>query len=176
MRNFQVIVWIVVAAAAGCGGGTDDRSSTFATEQGLKLQASPYLNLMPMVAFPDTPTICNNFIVPIAIRSASGKVASDIGVGRITVGDGIKIFWTEMSSTSETRLEDKVVTDDNALSGYPDPPILPGTYRETVLISVARGCPNAQISQGTNVVVTVELLRGGQSANVSTIARIWAAV
>lgn len=139
------------------------------------MQAAPYLNAMPQVILTPqpggTPT-CTELIVPFVVRSAKGAVPAALTAGKITLVDAAsnKVLW---SADSSATVLDKMVTKDDALSGYPLQPRAPNTFSESVLQGVARGCANGETGIDKTVVVRVDVLLDRQTAPLSAVAKIY---
>jgi len=145
-------------------------------KSGLQLQAAPYLNLMPGVAFTDRiPSPCSDFLVPFAIRGGAnglpkGLVATSVRVQN-TSGTGMEF------PIREQYRQERLTTDTDWIMQrilQPGQAVPAGMKQETVLAGVAAGCP---VAVGTNdeVGVTVLYTLDGRKGQLRTRASVSAA-
>lgn len=165
--------WILLATLVlgGCGGegSSEDELQRYAEREGLYLQTTAYIDTMPRIVLPgEPPAACTPFIVLVSVRSKSGRVASDLRLGQIAVGNETRTFWHGSISSDATAVVDKTVSAGDAIAAYPEFPVAPDTWREVVLVGRASDCRSDQLPIGENVIVSVELRRNGESATLST--------
>lgn len=148
------------------------------TKSGMQLQAAPYLNLMPGVAFIDRiPSPCSYFLVPFAIRGGAnglpkGLVATSVRVQN-TSGTSMEFPIRGLGQYASERLitETDWVTQRFLQPGQAMPA---GMKLETVLSDIAEGCPVA-VRPDDEVGVTVLYSLGGRKGQLRTRAKVGAA-
>lgn len=147
-------------------------------KSGLQLQAAPYLNLMPGVAFTDRiPSPCSYFLVPFAIRGGAnglpkGLVATSVRVQN-TSGTSMEFPIRGLGQYASERLitETDWVTQRFLQPGQAMPA---GMKLETVLSDIAEGCP-VGVRPDDEVGVTVLYTLGGRKGQLRTRATVGAA-
>lgn len=148
------------------------------TQSGMQLQASPYLNLMPGVVFPDRiPGPCNNFLVPFAIRGGAnglpnGLIATSVRV-ETRSGTTLEFPIRGLGQYASERL----ITETDWITRrvlQPGQAIPAGMKLETVLSDTAEGCP-VGVRPDDEVGVTVLYTLNGRKGQLRTRAKVGAA-
>ncbi len=148
------------------------------TKSGMQLQAAPYLNLMPGIAFTDRiPSPCKNFLVPFAIRGGANGLPEGLVATAVRVENssgttmelpirGLGNYPSERLTTETDWVTQRFLQPAQAMPA--------GMKLETVLSDIAEGCPVA-VRSGDEVGVTVLYSLGGRKGQLRTRAKVGAA-
>ncbi len=146
---FTALAASVVLVACGGGDDADNDTPTDRLTLGssvLTLNATPYINSMPMVIDPAAPVApCESLIVPVQVMSVQGPLPGGITVRAVRLRKGNEDLWRA------------TVTD-------PD--------RSGPATGTARGCPTSKTAPGTTVRVIAELDTAAGARQLYTDATI----
>lgn len=148
------------------------------TKTGMQLQAAPYLNLMPGIAFTDRiPSPCKNFLVPFAIRGGANGLPEGLVATAVRVENssgttmelpirGLGNYPSERLTTETDWVTQRFLQPAQAMPA--------GMKLEMVLSDIAEGCPVA-VRPDDEVGVTVLYSLGGRKGQLRTRAKVGAA-